>query len=98
MQERQGSASGFPTHKVLVRHSLGQGLVELAGRLVASGISHGHQGGTGHGRQSAKCTRDPGSLVTQGSAAGRDIVYLLDANVLITAHRDYYPVKRVPEF
>ena len=24
--------------------------------------------------------------------------YLLDANVLITAHRDYYPVKRVPEF
>ena len=23
---------------------------------------------------------------------------LLDANVLITAHRDYYPVTRVPEF
>jgi len=36
--------------------------------------------------------------VTQGSAAGPNIVYLLDANVLITAHRDYYPVKRVPEF
>ena len=26
------------------------------------------------------------------------MLYLLDANVLITAHRDYYPVKRVPEF
>ncbi|MXW16991.1 MAG: DUF4411 family protein [Gemmatimonadetes bacterium] len=25
-------------------------------------------------------------------------LYLLDANVLITANRDYYPVKRVPEF
>ena len=24
--------------------------------------------------------------------------YLLDANVLIDAHRDYYPVSRVPEF
>ncbi len=26
------------------------------------------------------------------------MLYLLDANVLITAHRDYYPVMRVPEF
>ena len=26
------------------------------------------------------------------------MLYLLDANVLITAHRDYYPVKRVPEY
>ncbi len=26
------------------------------------------------------------------------MLYLLDANVLITAHRDYYPVRRVPEF
>ena len=26
------------------------------------------------------------------------MLYLLDANVLITAHRDYYPVGRVPEF
>ena len=25
-------------------------------------------------------------------------LYLLDANVLITAHRDYYSVNRVPEF
>lgn len=37
-EKRQGSTGGFPTHKVLVRHSLGQGLVELAGRLVASGF------------------------------------------------------------
>ena len=27
-----------------------------------------------------------------------DVLYLLDANVLITAHRDYYSVQRVPEF
>ncbi len=26
------------------------------------------------------------------------MVYLLDANVLIDAHRDYYPIDRVPEF
>ena len=26
------------------------------------------------------------------------MLYLLDANVLISAHRDYYPVKRVPEY
>lgn len=26
------------------------------------------------------------------------MLYLLDANVLITAHNDYYPVHRVPEF
>lgn len=26
------------------------------------------------------------------------MLYLLDANVLITAHNDYYPVNRVPEF
>ena len=26
------------------------------------------------------------------------MLYLLDANVLIAAHRDYYPVKRVPEY
>jgi hypothetical protein len=26
------------------------------------------------------------------------VLYLLDANVLITAHRDYYPPRRVPEF
>lgn len=26
------------------------------------------------------------------------MLYLLDANVLIDANRDYYPVKRVPEF
>lgn len=25
-------------------------------------------------------------------------LYLLDANVLIDAHRDYYPIERVPEF
>jgi len=26
------------------------------------------------------------------------VVYLLDANVLIDANRDYYPLERVPEF
>jgi hypothetical protein len=26
------------------------------------------------------------------------LLYLLDANVLIDANRDYYPIKRVPEF
>ena len=26
------------------------------------------------------------------------VLYLLDANVLIDANRDYYPVARVPEF
>lgn len=26
------------------------------------------------------------------------MIYLLDANVLIDAHRDYYPISRVPEF
>lgn len=26
------------------------------------------------------------------------MLYLLDANVLIDAHRDYYPIERVPEF
>ena len=26
------------------------------------------------------------------------MLFLLDANVLITAHNDYYPVNRVPEF
>lgn len=35
-QKRRGSDGG-PTYGVLVRHSLGRGLVELAGRLVASG-------------------------------------------------------------
>ena len=26
------------------------------------------------------------------------MIYLLDANVLIDANRDYYPIERVPEF
>lgn len=26
------------------------------------------------------------------------MIYLIDANVLIDAHRDYYPLERVPEF
>lgn len=26
------------------------------------------------------------------------MLYLLDANVLIDANRDYYPISRVPEF
>jgi hypothetical protein len=26
------------------------------------------------------------------------LIYLLDTNVLIDAHRDYYPIERVPEF
>lgn len=26
------------------------------------------------------------------------MLFLLDANVLIDAHRDYYPLDRVPEF
>ena len=26
------------------------------------------------------------------------VLYLLDANVLIDANRDYYPIARVPEF
>ena len=26
------------------------------------------------------------------------MLHLLDANVLITAQRDYYPIRRVPEF
>ena len=26
------------------------------------------------------------------------MLYLLDANVLIDANRDYYPIRRVPEF
>lgn len=28
----------------------------------------------------------------------RKVLYLLDANVLIDAHRDYYPIDRIPEF
>ena len=28
----------------------------------------------------------------------RSVLYLLDANVLIDANRDYYPIDRVPEF
>ena len=31
-------------------------------------------------------------------ARWRCLLYLLDANVLIDAHRDYYPLGRVPEF
>jgi len=27
-----------------------------------------------------------------------DVLYLLDANVLIDANRDYYPIQRIPEF
>ena len=27
-----------------------------------------------------------------------NVLYLLDANVLIDANRDYYPIERVPEF
>lgn len=26
------------------------------------------------------------------------MVYLLDANVLIRAHEDYYPIDRIPQF
>ena len=26
------------------------------------------------------------------------MIYLLDANVLIDANRDYYPIERIPEF
>jgi DNA helicase HerA-like ATPase len=26
------------------------------------------------------------------------VLYLLDANVLITAHNQYYPINRIPEF
>jgi hypothetical protein len=26
------------------------------------------------------------------------MIYLLDANILITASRNYYPIDRVPEF
>lgn len=29
---------------------------------------------------------------------GRKMIYLLDANVLIDANRDYYPIDRIPEF
>lgn len=36
--------------------------------------------------------------MTRSAPTGPEVLYLLDANVLITAHRDYYPVKRVPEF
>ena len=28
----------------------------------------------------------------------RPLLYLLDANVLIDANRDYYPIARIPEF
>ncbi len=36
--------------------------------------------------------------MTAPSPPEGEVLYLIDANVLITAHRDYYPVKRVPEF
>ena len=36
--------------------------------------------------------------MTRPSPTGSHVLYLLDANVLITAHRDYYAVARVPEF
>lgn len=36
--------------------------------------------------------------MSEASGSGSDLLYLLDANVLITANRDYYSVKRVPEF
>jgi hypothetical protein len=32
------------------------------------------------------------------STQERPLLYLLDANVLIDANRDYYPIERVPEF
>ena len=36
--------------------------------------------------------------MTGPSSTWSRVLYLLDANVLITAHRDYYAVARVPEF
>ena len=36
--------------------------------------------------------------MSQPSLFEPDVVYLLDANVLITADRTYYPMTRVPEF
>ena len=33
-----------------------------------------------------------------GSRWAMSVLYLLDANVLIDANRDYYPIARVPEF
>ena len=27
-----------------------------------------------------------------------DVLFLIDANVLIRAHEDYYPIDRVPQF
>ena len=36
--------------------------------------------------------------MTGPSPTWSHVLYLLDANVLITAHRDYYAVARVPEF
>ena len=36
--------------------------------------------------------------MSQRSLFEPDVVYLLDANVLITADRTYYPMTRVPEF
>jgi hypothetical protein len=34
----------------------------------------------------------------RGPPEGATLLYLLDANVLIDANRDYYPIVRVPEF
>lgn len=36
--------------------------------------------------------------MSQASLFDPDVVYLLDANVMITADRTYYPMTRVPEF
>ena len=36
--------------------------------------------------------------MTGPSPTWSHVLYLLDANVLITAHRDYYAVARVPRY
>ena len=47
-----------------------------------------------------ECDPPKSRLYLQAAALHRlwRLLYLLDANVLIDAHRDYYPIGRIPEF
>ena len=89
-------SAGGPSYYVVRRHRVGPGLLGFTRRMLDSGALSTDQGGQNPGRQAPAGREDasPG----QGAVGRRCLLYLLDANVLIDANRDYYPLGRVPEF
>lgn len=93
---KEKAREGGPSYYVVRRHRIEKALLNLVSRSIGEGLLSY----TKAARLLGVKARNVDPLLSGGASSrgGRIVLYLLDANILITAANTYYGITRVPEF